>query len=141
MSDYAQLLEELRGAYAYVEELEGLPGEKKGMVPRQRREMPMVTGSGVVGTALNCSKGVWIGKPTDFDYQWSGNGRDVKDATKASYTVTEADVGHMMMCVVTAKNDAGETQVRSNMVEAVGAPVKAEAPRPQAQAEERPRAR
>ncbi len=64
-----------------------------------------------VGDELSCSPGTWSGSPT-FAYQWLRNGTPVGGATAGTYTVTAADEGTSLQCLVTAETsgaDAGDT--------------------------------
>jgi hypothetical protein len=71
------------------------------------------------GDKLTCTMGNWEGEPTSYSYQWKQDGENAGEASDVGeYDVTEADVGTMMSCVVTASNDAGETEADpSNEVE------------------------
>jgi hypothetical protein len=60
------------------------------------------------GNTVNCTMGNWTGTPTAYDYQWKNDGADVGGGS-ASYTVTAADVGHTITCIVSATNDFGTT--------------------------------
>jgi hypothetical protein len=72
-------------------------------------DVPYVSGTGAVGEILNCTMGNWTQMESGaYSYQWK------RDATidigiGESYTVTEADVGHALTCVVTATNTLGST--------------------------------
>ena len=71
--------------------------------------VPNITGSSIVGSALNCSTGTWSNSPTLFKYQWKRSGTNITDATSSSYTSVTADVNQTITCVVTAENNTGAT--------------------------------
>ncbi len=74
---------------------------------------PKISGTLRVGHALSVSKGTWTYPPTSYAYQWfrcSSTGaacKKIGTATKASYKLTSADVGHRLVASVTATNAAG----------------------------------
>jgi hypothetical protein len=89
-----------------------------------------VSGTARVGETLTCLPGVWEGapKPT-FAYVWLRNGVEV-GAKEYVYTVTSADRGHTLSCIVTATNDEGSSAQASAGLEVPGfAPEALEAPR------------
>lgn len=57
-----------------------------------------------VGDELSCSSGTWSNSPS-FSYQWLRNGAAIGSATAANYTVTVADEGASLQCLVTATAD------------------------------------
>jgi hypothetical protein len=71
---------------------------------------PTLSGSGTVGRQLTCSPGAWSGAPS-FSYQFvrSTTAGDVGIASKgpAVYTVSSADAGTALRCIVTATNLGG----------------------------------
>jgi hypothetical protein len=67
---------------------------------------PYVSQEGAQGELLTSTMGVWRGEPTTYAYQWKRDGTaDI--GTGSAYTVTTADLGHTITCVVTATNGAG----------------------------------
>jgi secreted trypsin-like serine protease len=72
---------------------------------------PTLTGAAVIGQRLSCSPGAWTGSPS-FTYQFvrSNGTSDVGVASDgpADYTVTSADAGTALRCVVTATNAGGK---------------------------------
>lgn len=60
----------------------------------------------VVGDALTCTQGNWVGEPTSFAYQWKSDGTNI-GTDSDSYTVAAGDSGKSITCVVTATNAAG----------------------------------
>ena len=68
---------------------------------------PRTRGSGVVGSTLACSKGIWAwpGAST-LSVAWLRSGKPIA-ASGASYTVVAADAGKRLACVVTLKASTG----------------------------------
>jgi Trypsin len=87
---------------------------------------PTLTGAASVGQQLNCAPGAWSGSPS-FSYQFvrsNASSVDVGVASDgpASYTVTAADAGTALRCIVTARNDGGTslaTSARTGLVPGV----------------------
>jgi hypothetical protein len=88
---------------------------------------PAVLGTPTVGSMLSCSSGSWTGDAeltlsvgwplsSTFTYQWLREGAPIAGATSAAYLVQTADVGHNLVCEVTATNVAGHTAARSAAV-------------------------
>jgi hypothetical protein len=82
---------------------------------------PSVSGTAKEGQTLTAGKGTWSGSPTSFSYQWQdcnasgGACSGVSGATRATYLVNRADVGHTMRVVVTATNDGGSRSATSSV--------------------------
>ena len=51
-----------------------------------------------------------------LSYQWMRDGADIKDATAATYTMTEADVGHQISCKATSALQSGALTSQSMTV-------------------------
>jgi hypothetical protein len=66
-----------------------------------------------IGLAVSCISGEWLSAPT-FKYQWQADGEDILQAITSVHTVTLADVGKVLTCVVTATNEFGSTDAVSN---------------------------
>jgi hypothetical protein len=82
---------------------------------------PVISGTAQEGQTLNANQGTWAGtQPMSFTQQWrrcdtTGTGcNDIAGAASASYTITPADVGHVLRVVVTATNSAGTSNAASN---------------------------
>jgi Trypsin len=78
---------------------------------------PTITGNAVIGQTLTCSPGVWTGSPS-FSYQFVRSNPSLVDVGVASngsatYTVTAADAGTALRCVVTATNAGGTSIAES----------------------------
>jgi hypothetical protein len=60
------------------------------------------------GTVLNCTMGNWDGEPESYTYQWLIDDMPVGMAQDVdAINVTEAEIGHVATCVVTAHNSYG----------------------------------
>ncbi|MCB8955229.1 MAG: hypothetical protein H6529_01960 [Nocardioides sp.] len=81
--------------------------------PPSNSSLPSLTGTGVVGTALTCDKGVWNGVGLTFDYSWSRNGTPVPDTSASTYVVLSDDQATTLTCSVTARNGAGVAMATS----------------------------
>jgi hypothetical protein len=60
------------------------------------------------GGQLNCTMGNWSNAPASYAYQWKRGTTNI-GTDSSSYTVTPADVGTTVTCVVTATNALGST--------------------------------
>ncbi len=94
---------------------------------------PVVSGTPAVGSLLSCANGSWTGEnvltlstgwpfTTPFTYQWLRDGSAVTGATSNAYLVQAVDLGHGLVCEVTATNAAGHASAKSNSL-AVPLPV------------------
>jgi hypothetical protein len=105
------------------------PAINAAMVPSMPFDVaaPSVSGTPTVGSLLSCSSGSWTGEPeltlsvgwpltAPFSYQWLRDGAPIAGATSPAYIVQAADVGHALVCEVTATNVAGRTSARSAAV-------------------------
>ncbi len=54
-----------------------------------------------------------------FSYQWLRDGAPIAGATSPVYTVLASDLGHSLVCEVTATNVAGRTSARSSAITVV----------------------
>ena len=83
--------------------------------------------SPAVGTAVTVTTGTWSGSPSSYTYQWwwaDGAPAEISGATSSSYTPVSGDVGHTLLCKVTATGSGGASSaVSSNTSSAVTAPV------------------
>jgi hypothetical protein len=58
------------------------------------------------GVALSCNQGLWEQTPT-FAYRWLRDGTEITAAESSEYTLTAADEGKAIQCVITGANRAG----------------------------------
>jgi hypothetical protein len=89
---------------------------------------PQISGDiGGAGNVLTVSDGTWTGSPA-FTYQWQrcdGDGLscvDIDGATSNTYTIQDADLGHLLAADVTATTAGGTTTVAASTFYAVGSP-------------------
>ena len=81
--------------------------------------LPTVTGLAQQGQVLAEHAGGWSGEPTTYSYAWkrcSPTGTECKaitSATKQTYQLTSADVGHTIVAKETAANAGGSTPANS----------------------------
>jgi hypothetical protein len=71
-------------------------------------DVPHVSGTGAVGSTLNCTMGNWQGSPTGYSYAWQSDASG-EVGTASSYVVAATDAGHSITCIVTATNALGST--------------------------------
>ena len=89
---------------------------------------PAITGTPQQGDTLSVSNGTWSNSPTSFSYAWeecatSASCSPIPGATSSTYTLSAADIGFTIVCVVTANGPGGSTSATSNKTAAVvGAP-------------------
>ncbi len=84
---------------------------------------PGITGTPQQGDTLSVSNGTWSNSPTGYGYSWeecsSGNCSPIPGATSNSYTLSTADIGFTIVCVVTANGPGGSASATSNRTAAV----------------------
>jgi Carboxypeptidase regulatory-like domain len=86
--------------------------------------LPTISGTPTVGSPLSCSSGSWTGESltlsagwplvTPFSYQWMLDGAAITGATSDIYVLQGADLGHGLVCEVTASIEAGKASAKSN---------------------------
>jgi hypothetical protein len=82
-----------------------------------------------VGGQAQCTNGNWSGQPQTFSYQWLRDGNAIPGATTAVRTITAADGGHSLSCVVTATGRGGTGDPATSQGKSVqGAPTLVTAP-------------
>ena len=97
---------------------EGLPEKSDAaQLKPVNKDVPYVTRT---GDTLNCTMGNWTGEPTSYKYQWKRDGTNVGTDADA-YTVTGADAGATMTCVVSATNAIGTTEAPASNGVAIAA--------------------
>jgi hypothetical protein len=72
---------------------------------------PSIPSSAHPADTVTCNPGNWTGSPA-FAFAWLRDG--VQITTGSSYTVTAGDVGHSLVCRVTATSARGSTNAASN---------------------------
>ncbi len=76
-------------------------------------EVSEASGSPHEGESLTCVRGAWEGAPApEYSYRWLRDKVTVI-GTASTYTLTNADRGHAVSCVVKAKNIEGASEVES----------------------------
>jgi hypothetical protein len=97
---------------------------RSGAVP-QNTAIPQISGTAKEGETLSASNGTWSNTPTAYAYQWrrcASDGTacgDITGATKQTYPVVAADIGHTLRVVVTASNADGKASATSNETDVV----------------------
>ena len=89
--------------------------------------LPSVTGTPTVGSTLTAKAGTWSPSDVTLKYQWLRDGVIITGATKTSYTLTTADVGHTITIAVTGSKSGFASRTASS---APIGPVKAGKPTP-----------
>ena len=84
--------------------------------------LPVVSGTGVVGTTLSTTRGTWSTSPdTTYGYRWrrcdaaGNNCAVIGDAVASTYKVAAADVDSTLRAVVTAVNEDGTVAAVSGL--------------------------
>lgn len=82
--------------------------------------VPTISGFPSIGQMLTSSVGTWSGSPTKFAYVWQrcdatgANCLAIKNATKASYTLTPDDLGSTLTLLVTATGAGGAASAHAD---------------------------
>lgn len=106
---------------------------------------PVINGIAKDEVTLKAARGTWTGAATiTYAYQWKrcdtsgASCTNIASATKASYKVAHADVGHTLRVTVTATNGAGSSSATSNQTATVvpSAPAKKTFPKISGSAED-----
>jgi hypothetical protein len=91
----------------------------------QNTAIPQISGTAKEGETLTASNGTWSNTPTSYAYQWrrcASDGTacgDITGATKQTYPVLAADIGHTLRVVVTASNADGKASATSGGTDVV----------------------
>ncbi|MHB1570130.1 MAG: hypothetical protein ACYC0H_13125 [Solirubrobacteraceae bacterium] len=78
-------------------------------------EMPVIHGSAMERQVLTATTGKWSNNPSVYSYQWKRCDRygnkcvNIAGATKRTYKLSAADIGHRVRVEVTASNAGGST--------------------------------
>jgi YD repeat-containing protein len=85
----------------------------------QNTERPTLSGEPAVGVTMGVSNGKWSNTPIAYSYQWEDCDATETDctpipgATNSTYRVTEGDMTHALVAVVTATNGGGSASATS----------------------------
>lgn len=80
--------------------------------------LPFITGTVDSGEIVTVSNGGWLDADS-YTYQWKDDGVNITDATEKTFTVTTAQVGGVLTCVVTGINESGTASATSIPTDAV----------------------
>jgi surface antigen len=86
--------------------------------------LPSVTGTPTVGSTLSATTGTWSPSDVTLKYQWLRDGVIITGATKTSYTLTTADVGHAITIAVTGSKSGFTSRTASSAPTALVKPGK-----------------
>ena len=67
-------------------------------------ELPVISGSPIVGEPLSATTGTFTGEELTYTYQWLLEGVPISGAKAATYVPTSPDIGKTLSVVVTATN-------------------------------------
>jgi hypothetical protein len=104
-----QLLNALVGITDHISRNQPAPSPASVAGPPVNRDVPYASGTGAVGSTLNCTMGNWYGEPSSYAYRWLSDGSPALNGESANYVVVTGDQGHTFTCVVTATNANGST--------------------------------
>ncbi|WP_423847997.1 CHAP domain-containing protein [Aeromicrobium sp.] len=76
--------------------------------------LPTVAGTAKVGSTLTATAGTWTPSDVTLKYQWLRDGVIITGATKTSYTITTADIGHAMTISVTGSKSGLTSRTASS---------------------------
>ena len=71
------------------------------LTPTRTTQDPTVVGDAVVGAALTATPGAWLPSIATTSVRWERDGTPVAGATAWSYTLTDADYGHVVAARIT----------------------------------------
>lgn len=80
--------------------------------------LPFIVGTVAEDEIVTVSNGGWLDADS-FTYQWKSGGVDISDATEKTFTITAAEVGDPLTCVVTGHNESGTAAATSVATEDV----------------------
>gem|GEM_PF-1734945 len=84
--------------------------------------VPVVSGSAQVGQVLTAEPGAWEPEPDRWEFQWLRDGTPIEGATAPSYTLTAADLGHLVAVTVTGVKAGYVTQAKTSQATQAVAP-------------------
>lgn len=77
-------------------------------------QIPIARGTLVVGQLLSATQGTWYSAdPLSYSYVWLRNGAAITNATSATYTLVDADIGTSISVQVTARSSLGSLAATS----------------------------
>jgi len=92
-------------------------------IPSNSVAPALSSSSAAVGTVISATTGTWSPTPTSYTYAWwwaDGTPAAISGATSSSYTPVAGDIGHTLLCKVTATGSGGTSSaVSSNTSSAV----------------------
>ncbi len=98
-----------------------------GSVEPVNTSLPKITGTLTLGHTLTATNGSWSGStPIQYFFQWQrstnikGQYTLIGGATKSTYTLASADVGHTLVVQVKAQNSHGPAWANSNPTGTIG---------------------
>jgi Peptidase family M1 domain len=75
--------------------------------------VPTITGTTKIGQIVQVDTGNWDAD-TALSYQWMSDGKAIKDATEATYTIVAADLGNPLSVVVTGSKTGYTTVAKAS---------------------------
>lgn len=92
-----------------------------GCAPAPAAELPIITGSPAVGSALQALVGTWIVQPAEVHFKWgrcdaSTGPCEVVGDDSPTYIPVAADVDKFLVVTVTGKNQVGSSSQRAKRV-------------------------
>ncbi|MGV8907395.1 MAG: hypothetical protein ACOH1Y_00290 [Propionicimonas sp.] len=70
---------------------------------------PRIAGTIATDQTVTADAGTWAAVPDGLSYAWKRNGKAIKGATGAAYTITATDTGHKLSVTVTARKAGYDT--------------------------------
>lgn len=80
--------------------------------------LPFITGNVAEDEVVTVSNGGWL-DVDEYTYQWKADAVNIGGATSKTFTITNAEVGAILTCLVTGTNDFGSDTALSIATEAV----------------------
>lgn len=81
---------------------------------------PKISGTAKVGETLKVTTGTWDPAKAELSYQWYANSTAIKDATSASYKLTDAEAGRKITVTVTGSLDGYVSLTKTSAAVTVG---------------------
>ena len=86
---------------------------------------PTIEGAPIVGRTLTAGNGLWRNSPDTFSYRWmrcdakGNNCARISGAIEKTYELVNADLGHTILVLVTARNEDGSQTANSHPTDVV----------------------